>query len=1174
MHLISFLTFSMALQISTLNCNGLLGVEKQRLFLEYNQLNHFDVFMLQETHITDIQQVKDIEDLLNVKAFFSFGTNMSCGVGILINKNIDFTVYSFRHDDVGRVISVDVKIKEKEYRLISIYAPNVPTARVTFLESIENYLSGKRNIILGGDFNFVEDTTLDKAGGNPSIGTAGRYAMMDISSNFDLVDPHRQLHPTKSFYSYFSANEKVFTRIDRFYISKDLIPFVTKANIDPCSFSDHCFVTMKGSFSSLKNEKGPGYWKCNTSVLDDPFFKEDMVKIWEDYLLADDINDVDWWERCKVGFKNLIISHSKRISKAKKRLLYSLQNTLRSLYNKEKQFPGDFVDNISLVKENINDVLRTSAEGTRVRSRVQFFEDNEQPSSFYARKERNRAQDKVISSILNKNDDIVSDIEGIKSTVHNFYSNLFHYEPIDPNQVDSFCRNLPKLPKEEARVCEGFLTYEECWEAVQGMQNNKSPGLDGLPKEFYSKFFPLFGQVFVETVNWCSVFGELPDSQRKSVITLLCKNKENKTSLKAWRPISLLNVDYKIVSKALCNRLKKVLDNIISPDQTCSVPGRSIIDNIHLLRNVIDFADSKKIPAALLSLDQEKAFDRVSHEYMFAVLKAYGFGDSFIGWIKLLYNNVSSTVLVNGFQTDPFPITRSVRQGCSLSPLLFVLCIEPLAIALRKDDSFPGMPCPASAEVVKIVQYADDTTCVITSESSVERVLNTFDLFSKASGSKLNKGKCKGLFFGGWKYRKDCNIHGIFFSSKPLKFLGIYLASLTEPELCTHKKDIILHRHKDNWPTIFDKFTNYNAIWKSKCLTLFGKAKFCNIMSLSKLWYVGQVLNLPTAFLKRFNSEVFSFIWKDGPEYIKRKTMATPFAKGGANVTDISLKLSAFQVVHISKLVCPDFHHKWKFFAKYWLKYPLRHYFGNRAVMPSIYTPVFYKHCMDSFDRFVSLSPEPPTRDVLVVKKVYDLFVEKAYEPPSIVTKHPTRDFEVTWKGVHDPFLCPELKAIAFRSAHHVLPTNMMWHRRYQGKGRRECYFLECKGDEDLNHVFLFCPVVTPIWGFVNEVLTKVFGETVFLDVNCIVFSDVRFTSDKTKKAITLFLVNAVKRSVWLFRCKACKENYKVSTRLIFNEVDRFISLREKVDRERFAFPKFTKLWGWFEIFTSCNVSF
>ena len=158
------------------------------------------------------------------------------------------------------------------------------------------------------------------------------------------------------------------------------------------------------------------------------------------------------------------------------------------------------------------------------------------------------------------------------------------------------------------------------------------------------------------------------------------------------------------------------------------------------------------------------------------VLNAYGFGDNFISWIKLLYKNVSTTVLVNGFQTDPFPVTRSVRQGCALSPLLFVLCIEPLAIALRKEERFSGMPCHVSAEEVKVVQYADETTCVITLQSSVESVLNTFDLFS-GSGSKLNKVKCKRLFFSSWKYRNDCNIHGISFTSKPLKLLGIYLAS-------------------------------------------------------------------------------------------------------------------------------------------------------------------------------------------------------------------------------------------------------------------------------------------------------------------------------------------------------------------------------------------------------------
>ena len=108
--------------------------------------------------------------------------------------------------------------------------------------------------------------------------------------------------------------------------------------------------------------------------------------------------------------------------------------------------------------------------------------------------------------------------------------------------VEGFCRGVPTLPEEEARLCEGFLTYDECWQAIQGMANNKSPGLDGLPKEFY-RFFHIIGHQFVEMVNWSFILGELPASQRTSIIPLLCKNKDKKFSLKAWHPISLLNVD-------------------------------------------------------------------------------------------------------------------------------------------------------------------------------------------------------------------------------------------------------------------------------------------------------------------------------------------------------------------------------------------------------------------------------------------------------------------------------------------------------------------------------------------------------------------------------------------------------------------------------------------------------
>ena len=177
-------------------------------------------------------------------------------------------------------------------------------------------------------------------------------------------------------------------------------------------------------------------------------------------------------------------------------------------------------------------------------------------------------------------------------------------------------------------------------------------------------------------MNQAHADGFLSLSQRTGYITLLCKDKEHPELLSNWRPISLLNVDYKIISKVLANRLRKVLSHIVHSDQTCSVPGRTIMDNLHLLRNIVDYCEQKRCQCAIVSYDQTKAFDRVSHEFLFRVLKAFGFNDSFIKWIQVLYNSVSSRVLVNGFLSDVFLIYSSVRQGCSLSPLLYILCIR------------------------------------------------------------------------------------------------------------------------------------------------------------------------------------------------------------------------------------------------------------------------------------------------------------------------------------------------------------------------------------------------------------------------------------------------------------------------------------------------------------------
>ena len=208
------------------------------------------------------------------------------------------------------------------------------------------------------------------------------------------------------------------------------------------------------------------------------------------------------------------------------------------------------------------------------------------------------------------------------------------------------------------------------------MSKNKSP--DGLSVEFYSKFWNLLGPVLLEVINSCYADSDLCDSMKTSNTRLVFKKGDQK-NLKNWRPISLLNVDYKICSKALSSRLSLVLEKIVTPDQTCSVPGRSISSNLVMLRDMLDYIDRTDEPGILISLDQEKAFDRVDRSFLMNLLQHFGFGPSFCKWISTLYHGANMQIMVNGWLSQKFELQRGVRQGDSLSPMLYILCVELLA---------------------------------------------------------------------------------------------------------------------------------------------------------------------------------------------------------------------------------------------------------------------------------------------------------------------------------------------------------------------------------------------------------------------------------------------------------------------------------------------------------------
>ena len=287
------------------------------------------------------------------------------------------------------------------------------------------------------------------------------------------------------------------------------------------------------------------------------------------------------------------------------------------------------------------------------------------------------------------------------------------------------------------------------------MARGKAPGIDGLPMEFYLKFWGVLGVDLVEVLNFCHQDGFLAKSQRRGLITLTFK-KGDRLDPRNWRPITLLNLDYKIASRAIAGRLLKVIHFVVAEDQTCGVPGRFIGDSVSLLRDVAHFTSTSGSSVAILSFDQEKAFDRVYWSFLRSTLVCMGFGPSFVSWVDLFYAGVQSAVKVNGFVTPFFGLSRGVRQGCPLSPLLYVLYAEVLACNIRSNPVITGLSLPGSPTPLPVLsQYADDTSVIVTYDAAIVATFATYRVFERGSGSKLNLGKCKGLWLGGWSGRVD-----------------------------------------------------------------------------------------------------------------------------------------------------------------------------------------------------------------------------------------------------------------------------------------------------------------------------------------------------------------------------------------------------------------------------------
>lgn len=250
------------------------------------------------------------------------------------------------------------------------------------------------------------------------------------------------------------------------------------------------------------------------------------------------------------------------------------------------------------------------------------------------------------------------------------------------------------------------LSLAEILDSIRSMQNGKNPGPDGFGVEFYKKFAnqitPILHRMFSHSVE----SERLPPTLYDANIAFLPKQDRDETEPSSYCPISMLNLDFKIFTKILANRLNKCIESIIHTDQTGFIPNRFSFFNVRHVMDIMYYSFDKFSKQAILCLDVEKTFDQVEWWYLLRFLEEFRPSPSFISWVRMLYAQPTASALTNLDRSPAFPLQRGTRQGCPLLPLLFALVIKPLAISVREHVLIKPMTLGGVDH--KISLYTDD----------------------------------------------------------------------------------------------------------------------------------------------------------------------------------------------------------------------------------------------------------------------------------------------------------------------------------------------------------------------------------------------------------------------------------------------------------------------------------
>ena len=939
--------------IATLNINGyaapashMSGIDKWSAINRTMNENRIAILALQETHL-DPPLLQDVTACFGrrleiVLSQHPDNPRATAGVAFVINKALirprEYKLYELVP---GRAAALIIKwLENEETMLINVYAPNARGEHAAFWEQIDTRrrtLNLRRPDFMLGEVNVTEDK-IDRAPAHLDDQGATN-ALRTLKHILDLQDSWRHTFPNERCFTYrANANgNPILSRLDRIYTARPINDQILEwKNLQTAVPTDHSLVMAKYSPTSAPFV-GKGRWTWRSHALNDEslmdkveergiLLRSELQKLHVANIPRETANPQTLWKSFKDDIETLAKNNAEKTHHKITSKIKQLREDLRTLSNNpnldinaaarsneafmaselahlEKLAARDRKDQMKAILTNHGEKLGGPWSAISKESKprdliLQLRIPDSNPPKF------ERSTKRMANLARNYHENLQNKGVGLPSDHPDYETRIrATLSEIPPNQ---------RLSEEKKEAFEWQVKPEHVREALALAKNGSATGMDGCPYELWKKLEDRNDGTSQEEEGSFDIADTLAvvfqdiqehgvDERSDFALGWMCPiyKKKDKREISNYRPITLLNTDYKLLTKVLAIQLMKNIPGLIHPDQAGFIPNRSIFDHIRLAKSIISYAEAMEVDGNIVALDQEKAYDKIRHKYLWETMSEFNLPTPFTNTVKELYKNAFTRVAINGEFSSPFHVTRGVRQGDPLSCALFDLAIEPLACKLRNDNALQGITVPGLENKILVNLFADDTTLYLNKDDRFDHVEDILRKWCEISGAKFNIEKTEIIPISTADHRATVatsrklnpsddnqldNRIKIAKDGDAIRLLGAWIGN---------KADDLTP-----WELVIDLIKKDTDRWLKIHPTLYGKQLITQAIIGGRTQYLAKVQGMPPEVERTIQKIIQNFLWEsEATPRIAPSTLELPIEQGGLNLLNIKARNEAINIM-------------------------------------------------------------------------------------------------------------------------------------------------------------------------------------------------------------------------------------------------------------------------------------